>query len=214
MNKPKPITAGWILFVIYCVGFVGLSLQVTKLYVVPLTWVNLLVTLIVLLMYHKKWSKEISFALILVGAIGYFIEVVGVKTGLIFGYYQYGPTLGYALLDTPLMMAVNWIITIYITRQIAEMIAKDLFLISVLASLLMIILDYFIEPFAIQYGLWRWNRGEVPIHNYIGWFVCGLIIHYLFLKSVKFPTNKLALPIYVIQLAFFMGLYFIKYKVF
>ncbi len=82
-----------------------------------LVWVNLLLTLILLMSFHKKWTKEFIFSALLVAFSGFLIEVLGVRTGYIFGYYQYGPSLGYALWDTPLMMMANWLIIIYITRQ-------------------------------------------------------------------------------------------------
>ncbi len=210
MTKVKPITAGWLLVIIYCVGIIGFCFNETQMLMRKLVWVNLLLTLFVLFCYHKKWSKEFVFASILIAFTGFLLEVVGVKTGYIFGRYQYGTTLGFTLWDTPLMMMVNWLTTVYITRQIAEMIAKDTFLISIIAAIFMVLLDFFLEPFAIKNGLWQWNIGRVPLHNYAGWFVAGLIIQYLYIKAIKFPPNKLALPIYIIQLGFFLVLFLFK----
>ena len=207
ISKIKPLTAGWLLLIVYCVGIVGFCIPQMVGLMRQLVWVNLTLTLIVLLCYHKKWGKEFLFTALLIAFSGYLLEVIGVKTGYIFGRYQYGYTLGFMYWDTPLMMMVNWLTTIYITRQIAEMIAKDIFLVSVLSALLMVLLDYFLEPFAIKNGLWQWNIGRVPLQNYIGWFVAGIIIQYLYIKAIKFPPNKLALPIYLIQLGFFLVLY-------
>ncbi len=89
------------------------------------------------------------------------------------------------------------------------MIAKDTFLVSVLAALLMVLLDYFMEPFAVRQHLWQWNNGHVPMHNYLGWFVCGVLIQYLYIKAIKYPPNKLAMPVYFIQLGFFLLMYFL-----
>lgn len=210
MSKVKPITAGWILVIVYIVGVVGFSLPQTRKLMPSLVWVNLLFTAVILLSYHKKWSREIVLALFLIGACGFLLEVIGVKTGRVFGYYQYGPTLGFALWDTPLMMFVNWLTTIYITRQVAEMVSKDIVMTSLLAAILMVLLDYFLEPFAIKYGLWIWNSGEVPLQNYIAWLVAGFFLQYLFIRGVKFSPNKLSLPVYLIQLAFFVTLFLIN----
>lgn len=209
--KIKPLTAGWILAALHLIGVAGFMIPQTRPFMQQLIWVNLLITMITLFCYHKKWTREFFFSALLIAFCGYLIEVLGVKTGYIFGYYQYGPALGYALYDTPLMMMVNWLTTIYITRQIAEMIAKDNFMVSVIAALLMVLLDYFIEPFAVNNHLWMWNSGKVPMHNYIGWFVCGLLMQYLFIKAIKYPPNKLALPVYLIQLGFFILMYFLKH---
>ncbi len=208
-EKVKPLTAGWILFSIYVIGIAGLIIPATRPLLQKLIWANLLLTMIILFSYHKKWTKEFVFAMLLIGFSGFLIEVLGVQTGRIFGYYRYGSALGFRIWDTPLMMIVNWMVTIYITRQIAEMLAKDPFLISLLAAAFMVLLDYFLEFFAIRFQLWQWNQGSVPFHNYVGWFVCGLILQYLFQKAIKFPPNKLSLPVYLIQLGFFMVLYFL-----
>lgn len=210
MSKVKPITAGWILVIVYIVGVIGFSLPQTKKLMPSLVWVNLLFTAVILLSYHKKWSREIVLALFLIGACGFLLEVIGVKTGRIFGYYQYGPTLGFALWDTPLMMFVNWLTTIYVTRQVAEMVSRDIVMTSLLAAVLMVLLDYFLEPFAIKYGLWIWNSGEVPMQNYVAWLVAGFFLQYLFIRGIKFSPNKLSLPVYLIQLAFFVTLFLIN----
>ncbi len=208
--KLKPLTSGWILVIIYVAGIIGLIVPQTRPLVQKLIGVTLFLTFFILFCYHKKWTKEFIFSAILVALIGFLIDVLGVKTGYIFGYYQYGPTLGYSFWDTPLLMMVYWLTIIYITRQIAEMIAGDAFVTSILAGLLIVLLDYFAEPFAIRYSLWKWNMGEASLHNYIGVFICGIIIQYIFRMAIKYPPNKLALPVYLIQLGFFMVLFFLN----
>ena len=56
--KVKPHTAGWLLFIVYSVGYAGFQFSETKGLMRELIWVNLLLTLIVLLIYHKKWDKN------------------------------------------------------------------------------------------------------------------------------------------------------------
>lgn len=209
----KPMTAGWILAIVYLVGIAGFSFSITAKFMPRLIWVNLLFTFLVLMVFHKKWSKEFVAALFMIGASGFMLEVIGVSTRLIFGAYFYGPTLGIGFWRTPIMMFFTWITTVYITRQVAETIAKDAVLVSFVAACLMVLLDYFIEPFAIRYGMWAWDSGKVPLHNYIGWFVSGFVFQYLFIKSIKFPVNKLSLVVYLVQLGFFISLYLLGGKV-
>lgn len=208
--KLKPLTSGWLLVVIYAIGIIGFVIPQTSALTQKLVSITIFLTLIILLCYHKKWTREFIFSALLVAFSGFLINVLGVRTGYLFGYFQYGPVLGFSFLDTPLMMTAWWLTLIYITRQIAEMIAKDLFLVSILAAALMVLLDYFLEPFATRHSLWKWNSGSASMHNYTGWFISGLLIHYLFQKAVKYPPNKLALPVYLIQLGFFMVLYFLR----
>lgn len=208
--KLKPLTAGWLVLIIYTVGFVGFNITETKSLMKSLIWVNLVITLVFLLLFHKKWNKEFIIASIVVGVCGYLLEVLGVKTGVIFGHYQYGANLGFKYWDTPLMMFVNWLLTVYLTRQIAEQVTKDPMLHCLTGAALMVVLDFFIEPFAVRNDMWSWQNGIIPIQNYIAWFIAGFVFHYLYLKSVKFTINKLSLSIYLIQLAFFIGLYLLN----
>lgn len=207
--KFPALKAGWLLFIFYGVGIGGFVYPGTVQLMEQLIWVTLILTMLVLLIYHRKWNREFVTGFILTGFSGFLLEVLGVRTGLIFGNYRYGETLGYQVWETPLMMAVTWATTLYITRNTAQKIAKDPLLVSILASLLMVLLDFFIEPFAIRHGMWSWSGNNVPLHNYIGWFVSGILIQYIYIKTVKIPENKLSLAVYLIQLAFFTGLYFL-----
>jgi uncharacterized membrane protein len=208
--KVKPMNAGWILAAVYCAGAIGLLVPQTAKFMRQLIWPSILFTNILLLCYHKKWTKEFFFSILLLAFTGFLIDVLAVKTGIIFGYFQYGYILGYKFWDVPLIMMSYWLTIIYTSRQVAEMMAKDTFLVSVLAAACMLLMDYFLEPFAIKYGLWHWNGGDVPIHDYIGWFVCGLLIQYIYCKSIKNPPNKLSLVTYLVQLGFFITLFFLN----
>jgi uncharacterized membrane protein len=207
MAKVKPITAGWILAAVYIAGIIGLLVPQTSKFMRQLIWPTILFTNILLLCYHKKWSKEFVFSILLVALTGFLVDVLAVKTGYVFGYFQYGYTLGYKFWDTPLVMMSYWMVIVYCSRQVAEMIAKDTFLVSLLAAGCMVLMDYFLEPFAVNHGLWHWNEGKVPRHNYVGWFVSGLLIQYVYCKSIKNPPNKLSLVTYLVQLGFFIAMF-------
>ncbi|MBC7426648.1 MAG: carotenoid biosynthesis protein [Bacteroidia bacterium] len=203
----KPNTWIWILIVVYAVGAAGLILPETRAYVQKVVWINVLLSFVVLFSFHKKWSKEFIWSSLLILFCGYLLEVLGVKTGYVFGYYNYGNTLGYSFWETPVLIGFIWLMCIYITRNIAELITKEPVLISITGAVLMVGLDYFLEPFAVRFGLWSWNSGFIPKHNYIGWFISAFVFHYLYLKSCKFALNKISAPLYFIQLAFFLILY-------
>jgi uncharacterized membrane protein len=208
--KIKPVNAGWILAALYVAGIIAFSFPQTSSIARQLIWPILVLTCLVLLGFHKKWTREFTFSVFLIAFTGFLIDVLAVKTGFIFGYFQYGNTLGLKLWETPLSVMAYWVTVVYCSRQIAEMVAKDTFLVSILAGGLMLLLDYFIEPFAISYGLWSWNNGTTPIHNYIGLGVSGILIQYIYCKSVKIPANKLSLVVYLVQLGFFITLFLLR----
>jgi uncharacterized membrane protein len=205
--KIKPMTAGWIMTLVYLGLVLGFVVPQTRDFTRYLIWPVLLLTTITLLAFHKKWTKEFVFSVLLLAATGFLLEVAALKTGYLYGYFQFGPTLGYRFWDTPLMMAACWFTTLYVTRQVAEMIAKDAFLVSILASAMMLLIAYFMEPFAIKHGLWSWNGGHAGVHKYAGYFIAGLLVQYIYCKSIKNPSNKLSLVVYLVQLGFYMALY-------
>jgi putative membrane protein len=55
------------------------------------------------------------------------LEVVGVKTGLIFGEYKYGSTLGIKLFEVPLIIGFNWVFVILGSISISRLITKMFF---------------------------------------------------------------------------------------
>ena len=42
---------------------------------------------------------------------------------------------------------------------------------SILAGLLCTLMDFVIEPIAIKYDFWSWEGNEIPLFNYLTWFV-------------------------------------------
>ena len=173
-------------------------------------WVVLLLSFIVLLCFHKKWNREFVLAMLLIGTSGFLLEVLAVKTGYVYGYFLFGPTLGYSLWETPLMLAVLWAAYIYTGRQVAAMIATDTFVVSLVSAALITLLVFFMEPFAVREGMWSWNGLAIPKHKYIGVFISALVFQYVFSKSVKLPPNKLALPVYLVQLGFFVAMFLLN----
>ncbi len=40
----------------------------------------------------------------------------------------------------------------------------------------MLLMDLLIEPVAIHLGYWSWTGGDIPIQNYLSWFVISLVM--------------------------------------
>ena len=73
-----------------------------------------------------KPKQMLAFFLIFL--LGFVVEVVGVQTGLIFGSYSYGATLGVKLFDTPLLIGLNWIFVSYSSYSIACQVSDNKYL--------------------------------------------------------------------------------------
>lgn len=197
-----------ILSILYLVGIVGLSLPIHPDFVL-LTPINLLFSLGVVLFFHSRWDRSSLLFIPICFTIGYGAEVFGVQTGLLFGSYEYGPVLGPKVWETPLMIGVNWILLAYgsgmLINQILPKLSKVLK--ALLASLVMVGLDVFIEPVAIKYDFWQWEgRMTPPLQNFLGWWLVAFIVLLFFTYLVKAQKNKVAIALLALQFVFFIVL--------
>lgn len=195
-----------LLFIFYTVGIIGLSIPAAKDLFLGLTPINLLLTLVVLAWGHPKVDFKLILGFILAFLIGFFIEVAGVHTGMLFGEYTYGDPLGWKMFDVPLLIGVNWFLLAYASLGTASLMLNNKWLQWALAALIMVSLDFFIEPVAIELDFWDWTGGHIPIRNYIMWFITAFVVQMgLGLLGLK-TNNKLALVIMAIQFYFFIAL--------
>ena len=206
MKQPllTPNIAIAVLGILYSVGIVGILLPIHEQFIL-LTPFNLLISLGLVLYFHKDWNKAIYSYIIIAYVVGFSAEVFGVQTGLLFGDYQYGPVLGWKLLDTPLMIGVNWVMLGYCAGVLANILLKGQHWVlrGVLAALLMVGLDVIIEPVAIAHDFWHWDDVEVPLRNYIGWFLVALPLECLFAYWLPNVRNKVAIGLFILQILFF-----------
>jgi putative membrane protein len=55
--------------------------------------------------------------------------------------------------------------------------------------------------------MWSWSGGAVPLQNYLAWFIIAFILNYVAGRTGTFDReNKLALPLFFIQMGFFIAL--------
>ena len=136
---------------------------------------------------------------------GFFIEVLGVNTGVIFGEYTYGKVLGWKLWDTPLMIGVNWAMLVYsVGVSVNWLIQKaKWWWKAALGASMMLLLDFLIEPVAIHYGFWTWEAVDVPLQNYVSWWLISYGLLAFFHFSDQKTTNKVATGLLVLQFVFF-----------
>ena len=70
--------------------------------------------------------------------------------------------------------------------------------------MLMVGLDFLIEPVAISLDFWSWEYDIIPLQNYIGWFVIAFILQLIFLNVLdKAEKNIVAVSLFGWQIMFF-----------
>ncbi|NOQ74822.1 MAG: carotenoid biosynthesis protein [Crocinitomix sp.] len=172
-----------------------------------LTWFNLLLcgTLVFLAEANLK-KAAIIFIIIFLG--GFLIELVGTKSGVLFGNYHYGDVLGWKLFGVSIIIGVNWFAIVLAASNVARLFKVPILVQAILGGILCVALDFAIEPVAIKYGFWTWAGGEIPFFNYVTWFGFAAIFSYIYLKSSA-VINKTAVWLFGVWLLFFMALNFI-----
>ncbi|MDD4490198.1 MAG: carotenoid biosynthesis protein, partial [Paludibacter sp.] len=156
----------------YVIGVAGMLIPFTSAFFMRLTPLALLMNFGLLLIHHEnKFSVKtiLIFSLILLS--GFFIEIIGVQTGIIFGEYMYGKGLGWKLRDTPLIIGLNWLLLVYTTATITQKIKTNNIIRIALGTGMMLIYDIVMEQVAPRMDMWTWKDGVIPIENYMAWFV-------------------------------------------
>lgn len=139
--------------------------------------------------------------------VGFGVEVAGVQTGVIFGSYTYGTTMGPRLLSVPVIIGLNWLILTYVAGGLAQRLPLPGFARALLAALLMVGMDACIEPVAVHFGWWTWLADVIPLQNFKAWFALSLILQVFLNRSHVQPGRNPLVPfVYMLQLLFFFGL--------
>jgi putative membrane protein len=199
-----------ILVIFYSVGILGFIFPATRALFLKLTPLAILLSFSVIILFHKMLFDRktmTAFFSVFIGTWG--IEAIGVATGMIFGSYSYGSGLGIKILNTPILIGLNWLFLAYSTSSITEELKITPFLRVLIASLLMVLYDFIIENVARDLEMWSFKDGMPPVKNYVSWFLIAVFIHSAFrLAGIK-TINRIAPFIFILQSLFFILLIFL-----
>ena len=172
------------------------------------TSINLFLMSIILFANIKLSKKNQIFSLLLIFLIGMFSEFIGVNYGLIFGEYIYGNNLGFKLFGVPFLIGLNWVILTVICANIASILIKNnsIIQIIILGTLLMLFMDFVMEPIAPKLDLWEFKNLVVPTSNYIGWLIISILTQTIYNIQFKEKEVKLSFNLYTAIFIFFVSL--------
>jgi uncharacterized membrane protein len=193
-----------VLILAYLAGIIGLHLPGLADYFRPLSPLTLISSLVVLLLYHADWRPSFYLYLVVALLTGYFIEVMGVSTGFIFGKYAYGWGLGPKIWAVPPVIGINWLTLSYCCGSVCNQLRVPVWLKVVAASTLMVTLDFFIEPVAVELDFWTWFGQPVPIQNYLAWWLVSAALFSLWFLLPFKKQNRLAKWLLALQFLFFV----------
>ncbi len=196
-----------ILVVVHLSGVIGIHSQYKDLFLLC-TPLNLLISAALLFLNQKEFSLTFYIFCLVAFLTGLTVEWIGIHTGLLFGSYSYGDVLGIKISGVPLIIGINWLLLVFSVGVICNKIKTNIFIKSLLGALLLVILDFFIEPVAVKYYFWSWYDTAPPIRNYTDWFIISFLLLLLFNKLEFNKTNPLAKALFLVQLVFFISLTF------
>ena len=193
----------FIVWLINVSGFFGMFSDQKELFL-KFTPYAILMSFILIFINSKIIQKGFITSIILIAIFGFIIEYLGANYGILFGAYSYGENLGLKVGNVPLIMAINWILLIIITGNFSEKVFKNSLAFKVIfGSLLMVILDFFIEFSAPKLDYWEFDKHPVPLSNYIWWFLFSIIFHIIYQINIKEKEYVLSQNILLIHFLFF-----------
>ncbi len=191
---------------LYLAGLIGLSLEITAPYFRKVIWLNLVLSNGLLFAFHKKWDIPFAKKILSLFLLVFFIEVLGVQTGLPFGNYYYGSLLGPKVLQTPILIGLNWVMLVYCVHILLNSWKAKSHLKYLGGALLLVGYDMLLEPIAVDWGLWTWADGSIPMENYLSWFAISFVMLAVLESAKTKGNNPIAITLFTAQIIFFLSL--------
>jgi len=217
MKKINPL---FLALLFHGTGVLGILFSPYKDWFVSSTPLVLLFMFLLLANTQLKAIKNFLLSFAIAFVISMATEIIGVNTGLLFGEYQYGPVLGPKILGVPWLIGLNWFVIVYCSGSFllhsVELVERKLTTpLTVPTSTTMVVLggaamatffDFILEPVAVKLNFWTWNRGDIPLFNYLCWFVVSAVLLRINLQLKQVNTDVFASSLLIIQAAFFLML--------
>jgi len=206
-NMPREKLLLLIISDFYLFGLIFHSIPATLPYMLLFT--PLVLLLFGILTVYPAWLEK-NRKLVLWTLCTYLItlalEIIGVKTGKVFGEYHYGPVLGLKFMEVPLVIGFNWVIVVLGSVRLTEKITSQPLIAGLIVGLICVIYDYALEPAAIGLNYWVWHAGDIPLQNYAAWFLIAFAAAWVY-RAIKVEMKSILPAYYVaVQFIFFLGL--------
>ncbi|MFY7964746.1 MAG: carotenoid biosynthesis protein [Chitinophagaceae bacterium] len=206
-------------------GAIGILFSPYKNWFISNTNLNLLLMVCLLIFTQPNINKYFFLFAAICFVVGITVEIIGVNTGFLFGNYTYGNIMGIKVLGVPLLIGVQWFVTVYCCGAILQFVnnwtkrkisdaaieskkTDKIQAISLVidAALLATFFDYIMEPVAQKLGYWQWKNNEIPFYNYTCWFFISAALLFILNKLSFNKLNQFAIHLFIIQLLFFIAL--------
>ena len=129
------------------------------------------------------------------------LESFAVATGIPYGRFVYGEKIGSKVFGlVPWTVPFAWSPLLLASMTIARRWSSQPVAMAVLSGLVLVLIDMVLDPGAVAQQFWTWEHPgifyQVPISNFAGWFLTGVIGSLLFQRLVDSsllpPANLLS----------------------
>ncbi len=159
--------------------------------------------------YRSNLTNKDALLFASVFIIGYTAEFLGVNYQILFGDYSYGRSLGVKLFDVSLIIGCNWLLLALISQALIKKIVVNRWLVIIFSSILMVLIDLYIEPVAPLLDFWEFKENIVPFSNYRDWFIVALIIQFILsFRNTQVNMFNWSLGYLIILVLFFSFFHF------
>ncbi len=202
-------------------GTIGILFTPYKNWFIQNTPINLCLMAALLFYTQIKINKAFIAFVCVSFTVGMVTEIIGVNTGYLFGNYWYTNTMGFKIFNVPLLIGVQWFVTIFCcgiaVNQLHDwlqkkyeiqglMISPTIQFLSLIidGALLATFFDFIMEPIAIHLNYWQWQNNAIPFYNYVCWFIISLLLLVAFRFLPFNKHNQFAIHLLIIQSLFFL----------
>ena len=200
--KSKDALLQVILAVIYFVGIIGFSQAKFRDTLLPASGVVLYLSTLAIALASKNKIKFIVFMSIAF-LIGFGAEVIGVNTSYLFGNYVYGVNLGPKLLNVSIVIGLLWGVLALGAASMVDQISLFNRWKVFFGAAIMLGVDLIMEPVAIANQFWSWEGGDVPLYNYVCWFLIAILLQLILRKFKLNEKNKVYNTLLILMVVFF-----------
>lgn len=127
-------------------------------------------------------DRRAAFGVLALVTYTYAVEVVGVLTGVPYGEFVYGVSLGPMFAGVPLALPVFFIPLVINAYLLCVLLlderASSRYVRLVVVTAAVVAMDIVLDPGAVALGFWSFESGgfyDVPASNYAGWMLSAVV---------------------------------------
>jgi putative membrane protein len=152
-------------------------------------------------------------AAVIIAVLSFWVEYVGVTTGLLFGQYSYTDVLGLKVFGTvPLPIPFAWLLVVPASIGAARLLGAKGWWVALVAPALALGLDLLLEPVAAYVvNYWQWIESGpyygVPNANFVAWGATALVLTVTTLALVRRDIERAAFQPLLPAALYFLNLF-------